>query len=513
MHKNNRFPKFKKNVSSLFFLQGVNIKRASSSQWWELFDTNTNRFYYYNVASQKTVWHRPDNCDIIPLAKLQTMKQAGGNDVVIERRSGSLSMKRDEMHKRNSSNRESRTSLGASSLQDKRNSDHLSSPQGRHNLQSQYSSFRLPSGDEANVGTEKYCKHGQTSSTGKYKESGKSSDSSSLSSRHGYRKLQEGGSLRLGSANATRRQQGDNFRLLQESSSSHNIPHIALPADKHFNSSGRSPTRGSSGGRLNKESVTKHQSFDMLEGSGTGNNGSTGHHQPTSSRSLTRSGSFMNSPSRQSSKPFPPRRSSIEGGGNSDDSMHEKYFKSVENTPVTRRKQGSGGQQSTAPSSHKKQQQQQNQQHSSDSSPQSPLSPPTTRAIVRPSQLGIEAAPSSHFNKHISSQRQQQHQNSSLEFDVSKKKSAERLNADSSLKHRKSPGAISQQQQQQQQLHHYPSPSGMKSNNSGSIGTGGKHSSQNQISAEQNRNSLQGKGGSSSNSNKVSCAMTGIQIN
>ncbi|XP_062534951.1 uncharacterized protein LOC134204124 isoform X3 [Armigeres subalbatus] len=55
--------------------EGVNIKRTDASQWWELFDTNTCRFYYYNVASQKTVWHRPQNCDIIPLAKLQTLKQ------------------------------------------------------------------------------------------------------------------------------------------------------------------------------------------------------------------------------------------------------------------------------------------------------------------------------------------------------------------------------------------------------------------------------------------------------
>lgn len=51
------------------------IKRTDSSQWWELFDTNTQRFYYYNAATQKTVWHRPSKCDIIPLAKLQTLKQ------------------------------------------------------------------------------------------------------------------------------------------------------------------------------------------------------------------------------------------------------------------------------------------------------------------------------------------------------------------------------------------------------------------------------------------------------
>lgn len=46
-------------------------KKTSDNQWWELFDQNTSRFYYYNASSQKTVWHKPSNCDIIPLAKLQ----------------------------------------------------------------------------------------------------------------------------------------------------------------------------------------------------------------------------------------------------------------------------------------------------------------------------------------------------------------------------------------------------------------------------------------------------------
>ena len=54
---------------------GVPVKKANDDQWWELFDQNTSRFYYYNASSQKTVWHRPANCDIIPLAKLQTLKQ------------------------------------------------------------------------------------------------------------------------------------------------------------------------------------------------------------------------------------------------------------------------------------------------------------------------------------------------------------------------------------------------------------------------------------------------------
>ncbi|KAI5753459.1 hypothetical protein M8J77_000370 [Diaphorina citri] len=54
---------------------GVPVKKRDDNQWWELFDHNTSRFYYYNATSQKTVWHRPSNCDIIPLAKLQTLKQ------------------------------------------------------------------------------------------------------------------------------------------------------------------------------------------------------------------------------------------------------------------------------------------------------------------------------------------------------------------------------------------------------------------------------------------------------
>jgi hypothetical protein len=40
-----------------------------------IFFQNTSRFYYYNATSQTTVWHRPADCDIIPLAKLQTLKQ------------------------------------------------------------------------------------------------------------------------------------------------------------------------------------------------------------------------------------------------------------------------------------------------------------------------------------------------------------------------------------------------------------------------------------------------------
>jgi len=51
-------------------------KAQHSNQWWELFDKKTSCFYYYNAANQKTVWHRPTNADIIPLAKLQVTNHA-----------------------------------------------------------------------------------------------------------------------------------------------------------------------------------------------------------------------------------------------------------------------------------------------------------------------------------------------------------------------------------------------------------------------------------------------------
>ena len=55
---------------------GAPVKQASSNQWWELFDNNTSRFYYYNAFSTITVWHRPINSDIIPLAKFQLKQRS-----------------------------------------------------------------------------------------------------------------------------------------------------------------------------------------------------------------------------------------------------------------------------------------------------------------------------------------------------------------------------------------------------------------------------------------------------
>uniref|UniRef100_A0A4W4FGW2 Rho GTPase-activating protein 39 n=1 Tax=Electrophorus electricus TaxID=8005 RepID=A0A4W4FGW2_ELEEL len=55
---------------------GVPVRQSDGNQWWELFDNNNNRFYYYNSTSQQTVWHRPQGCDIVPLAQLQAIKKS-----------------------------------------------------------------------------------------------------------------------------------------------------------------------------------------------------------------------------------------------------------------------------------------------------------------------------------------------------------------------------------------------------------------------------------------------------
>ncbi|TRY54065.1 hypothetical protein DNTS_034494, partial [Danionella cerebrum] len=54
---------------------GVPVRQSDGNQWWELFDSNNNRFYYYNSTSQQTIWHRPEDCDVVPLAQLQAMKR------------------------------------------------------------------------------------------------------------------------------------------------------------------------------------------------------------------------------------------------------------------------------------------------------------------------------------------------------------------------------------------------------------------------------------------------------
>ncbi|XP_063311848.1 rho GTPase-activating protein 39-like isoform X1 [Pelobates fuscus] len=54
----------------------VRVRQSGENQWWELYDQQSGRFYYYNALSRQTVWHRPQQCDIVPLAKLQAVKRA-----------------------------------------------------------------------------------------------------------------------------------------------------------------------------------------------------------------------------------------------------------------------------------------------------------------------------------------------------------------------------------------------------------------------------------------------------
>lgn len=54
---------------------GVPVRQADGNQWWELFDHQSGRFYYYNSTGRRTVWHRPQGADIVPLSQLQAMRR------------------------------------------------------------------------------------------------------------------------------------------------------------------------------------------------------------------------------------------------------------------------------------------------------------------------------------------------------------------------------------------------------------------------------------------------------
>lgn len=337
------------------------------------------------------------------MAKLQILKQ---NTDPNDRKDNETQTGQSKMARmfrtegRCNTNPRQHSSTGSRLPLEMRTSDLLGSPQGRHSYR-QSSSAGETSSNRTDNG-QKYCRHTQGSrSNQKHLDSGKSSDSS-ISSAHGYRRLQEGGSLRIGSNSHQQRKgaAGDSsYVMLQGSSSSHNIPHVAIPIvdQKHSrhqqyptqmlsysisNSSDLAGCVGSGGGAAASHSVStpqlkkklssetslhgtinsnilKHQSFDY-----------SGTRDPSASISLTRSGSFMSSsgmsarhqPQSSNSTISQQRAASIDGNGASDDSMHEKYFKSVENTPVTRRRNTSSVSSG-------------NQKHSSDSSPQSPISP------------------------------------------------------------------------------------------------------------------------------------------
>ncbi|XP_035781604.1 hornerin-like isoform X3 [Anopheles albimanus] len=469
--------------------EGVNIKRTDASQWWELFDTNTCRFYYYNVASQKTVWHRPQNCDIIPLAKLQTLKQ---NTDPSERKEATL----PHHHHHHGHGHHGGGGSGSGSS---------GGGGGAAGLGSLGSIGSSKHGGSGTVG--KSCGHRTTTGVTDYRDR----DHHHRSSSSGHRRGGAGGAAgaldhrsnsELLASPQGRHSLQHSYRMLQESSSSHNIPHsVIVPSPSNTSASAISSSEklatlsslhhssalppphqmlsysvsnssdlGAGGGSLSSPShslstpqfkkkfghgdgsssrssskedgraanlgavvgamVSKHESFDyggnpgasialtrsgsFLSSAGitsTGVSGSSGLGTPTSSRPYGASGPTGSGGSHHSSSAGSHRKGSFEGGNGasgagaatgsggagpgggagSDDSMHEKYFKSVENTPLSRRRHSSS---SKSPL--------QQQKQSSDSSPQSPLSPPQQQQqqstkVQRPSALSVElgaAAPS-----------------------------------------------------------------------------------------------------------------------
>lgn len=380
------------------------------------------------------------------MAKLQILKQ---NTDPNDRKDNETQTGQSKMARmfrtegRCNTNPRQHSSTGSRLPLEMRTSDLLGSPQGRHSYRQSSSAGETSSTNRTDNG-QKFCRHTQGArSNQKHLDSGKSSDSS-ISSAHGYRRLQEGGSLRIGSSSHQQRKgaTGDSsYVMLQGSSSSHNIPHVAIPIvdQKHnrhqqypnqmlsYSISNSSDLAGCVAGahsistpqlkkKLSSETslhgtlnsnILKHQSFDY---SGTQRDPST------SSISLTRSGSFMSS-SGMSARHQPTqnptnsttisqqRASSIDGNGASDDSMHEKYFKSVENTPVSRRRQTVSN--STTTNSTKLIGQ---RQGSSDSSPHSPTSPHNNSSLVKTARptllktLAMEQQPSSFNSSHKNEQ-------------------------------------------------------------------------------------------------------------
>lgn len=338
------------------------------------------------------MWHKPQNCDIIPLAKLQILKQTSEppprepkepNESIFEIDKSSIPRLTNQNSKSRNSENSNRTN---SSRRNHHNDEFVRDepPRDRSAGAVHSKSNNIMPGhpihpklhavdDNFVVGESyKFCKHGSQGSSSrnnhKYLDSGKSSDSS-LSSNN-YRKMQEGGSLRVGSAHSkssNKYNPDNNFRMLQESTSSHNIPdrgqHLVPSISNSSDlASGNNKSPSHNSGtplmkkRLQYESqntgrsrdgsskTSKHQSFDY----------------GPSATNITRSGSFMSPVGGSANRPhIQQRKNSAEGDG-SDDSMHEKYFKSVENTPVSRRRH-------TASSK--------DRLKSSDSSPQSPISP------------------------------------------------------------------------------------------------------------------------------------------
>ncbi|XP_076306785.1 uncharacterized protein LOC143223138 isoform X2 [Tachypleus tridentatus] len=184
---------------------GVMVKKTDENQWWELFDQKTSRYYYYNPSSQKTVWQAPQNCDIIPLAKLQTLKQ----NTEVQEDCETVLFKKETVATQTSSKRPSKeepltkfpmvcaatqTSPSASP-QPRRKHHHHHHHHHRHHRSHKHDSVlqtstphhsslshQLPT---AGVSREEQCTQNHSSqTTSRSQDSGRSSDSGSISQSH-----------------------------------------------------------------------------------------------------------------------------------------------------------------------------------------------------------------------------------------------------------------------------------------------------------------------------------------
>lgn len=86
---------------------GERVRKANDSQWWELYDQKTRRYYYYCAGTQTTVWHKPKDSEIIPLARLQTLKarekRRAAKAKELERKEGSTRREGSERRRRDGS--------------------------------------------------------------------------------------------------------------------------------------------------------------------------------------------------------------------------------------------------------------------------------------------------------------------------------------------------------------------------------------------------------------------------
>lgn len=60
----------------LFLFRREQTPAQSNVEWWELFDENTKRPYYYNTVTKETSWHKPPGVNPIPLSELYSAFEA-----------------------------------------------------------------------------------------------------------------------------------------------------------------------------------------------------------------------------------------------------------------------------------------------------------------------------------------------------------------------------------------------------------------------------------------------------